>query len=233
MTLKLAVRFRQTWVVMIKKSLITVMITPLLASALSAQAAKTQAMLMAMRANGKQMAPYQWKQRITVNRNGISSGTIIEEIRFDATGQLQRVTLAKPEEKRMGPLRARKAAEIKDSVQEVMQLAGQYASPQQLSQAIQKGEIWEGRGALRVQARSLILQTDEMTMLVDAATYLASRIDIKTEHEGSPVNIGFDYQKLPNGPSMMTRMTAQIIKEGVVVNVESFDFVRLAVPNVQ
>lgn len=200
----------------------------LMAGAVLADAPKTQALLTAMGANGRQMAPYQWKERITVVRKGNPSATIIEELRFDETGQLHRMTIAKPEEKRMGPIRARKAAGIKDSVQEVMQLAGRYASPQQLSQAIQKGEIWEGPGALRIQARSLILPADEMMMLVDAATNLATKIDVKTQHEGKPVTITIDYRRLPKGPSMMAQMAVQIPGEGIVVNVESYDFVRLA-----
>ena len=48
-----------------------------------------------------------------------------------------------------------------------------------------------------------------------------------------PVMIAVDYEQAPGGPSMMTRMTVQIPKEGVVVNVESFDFVRVAGPTVQ
>jgi hypothetical protein len=112
----------------------------------------------------------------------------------------------------------------------VMQLAARYASPQQLSQAIQKGEIWEGQQMLRVQARSVILPFDEMTMLVNSATYLATRIDFKTQHDGNPVTIAIDYQPLPSGPSMMTRMTVQIPEEDLLVNVQSFDFQRLAGP---
>jgi hypothetical protein len=202
--------------------------TLLLAAALPAQSPKTQALLMAMGANGKQMTPYQWKQKTTVFRKGSPAGVILEEVRFDATGHLQRTTLSKPEEKKMGPLRARKAADVKDSVQEVMHLAGLYARPQQLSQAIQKGEIWEGPGTLRVQSRGLILPVDEMTLRVNTATYLATRIDIQTQHEGSPVAIAIDYEQLPNGPTMMSRLTVQIPKESIVVNVESFGFVRLA-----
>src|SRR5262245_622716 len=69
-----------------------------------------------------------------------------------------------------------------------------------------------------------------MTILLDGATYLATRIDVKTQHEGSPVVMAIDYQKVPNGPSTMARMMVQIPKEDIVVNVESFDFRRLAVP---
>ena len=70
-----------------------------------------------------------------------------------------------------------------------------------------------------------------MTMAVNSGTYLAMRIEFKTQHEGSPVNITMDYQQLPNGPSMMTRMTVRIPGDDIVVNVESFDFVRLAGPH--
>ena len=183
---------------------------------------------MAMGANGKQMTSYQWKQKTTVIRKGNPLEPIIDELRFDASGQLQRITLVKPEEKRMGPLRARKAAEVKDSIQQVMQVARRYASPQLLSDAIRK--VREGYHTLRVQARSVLLPFDEMTIQVNGSTYLATRIDFKTQYEGSPVSIALDYQQLAGGPSIMTRMTAQVPKENIIVNVESFDFVRLAGP---
>jgi hypothetical protein len=72
---------------------------------------------MAMGSNGKQMTSYQWKQKTTVIRKGNPLEPMIDELRFDATGQIQRITLVKPEEKRMGPLRARKAAEGRMTVQ--------------------------------------------------------------------------------------------------------------------
>jgi hypothetical protein len=90
---------------MMTKQITTILPIPLMAVALPAQTSKKQALLMAMGANGKQMVFYQWKQKITVVRKETPATAILEEIRFDATGQLQRVTLAKPEEKKMGPLR--------------------------------------------------------------------------------------------------------------------------------
>lgn len=201
---------------------------PMLTVRLTGQVPTKQALLMALGANGKQIPSYQWKQKVTVFRRGNPSEPMIEEIRFDATGQPHRTTLVKPEEKKMGPLRARKVAEVKEDVQAVMKLAQAYASPQQLGQAIQKGEIWDGQSSLRVQTRSVILPMDEMVLLASRATFLPSRVDFKTQHEGSPVSIAIDYHQLPGGPNMMTRMTVQIPKDDIVVNVESYDFVRLA-----
>ncbi len=215
---------------MIKKSYTAVLMAPLIAGALSGQVSNQQALLTALKANGRQMVAYQWNQKITVFRKGNPSQPMIEEVRFDATGQIHRVTLARPETKKMGPLRARKAAEIREDVQDVMQLARRYASPQQIGEAIRRGEIWEGQGRLRVQSRSVVLPIDEMTMAANSATYLITRIDVNTRYEGSPVAIAIDYRQLPNGPSMMSRMTVRIPKDDIMVDVESFGFVRLSGP---
>ena len=89
---------------MIHKTFATILAIPLLTGVLCAQAPQTQALLMAMGANGKQMMSYQWKQKTTVIRKGNPLEPMIDELRFDASGQIQRITLVKPEEKRMGPL---------------------------------------------------------------------------------------------------------------------------------
>lgn len=201
------------------------------AGIVAAQTPKAQALLMAMGANAKQAATYQWKQKTTIVRKGNPTGHRLDEVRFDATGQMHRVTLVQPEEKKMGPLKARKAAAVKEDLQEVMQLAGRYANPQQMAATIRKGELWEGVGSLRVQARAAVLPTDEVTITFSASTFLPIRADIKTQHEGSPVAIVIDYQQLPNGPAMLARMTVQIPGDSIAVNVESFDYVRLAGSN--
>ena len=126
----------------------------------------------------------------------------------------------------MGPLRARKAAEVKDNIQEVMQLAGQYVHPRRLSQAIRNGEIWEGPGSIRVRAKSILLPMDEMSMLASSATYLPTRIEFRTIHDGRPVVITADYRQLPGGPAVMSHMTVQIPSEDALVHVESYDFAR-------
>lgn len=48
------------------------------------------------------MTSYQWKQKTTVIRKGSPLEPMIDELRFDATGQLQRITLVKPEVKGWG-----------------------------------------------------------------------------------------------------------------------------------
>ncbi|MFN0104812.1 MAG: hypothetical protein ACKV2U_22355 [Bryobacteraceae bacterium] len=183
---------------------------------------------MALGANAKQVAQYQWKQRITVVRKGNPLEPTIQDVRFDATGHPVRTTLVKPEEKRMGPLKARKVAEVKESIQETMRMAYRYANPRELAAAMERGEIWEGPAGIRVQARSVLLPVDEVDIAVNTSTFLMTRVDIKTRHEGNPVTVAIVYEQLPSGPSVMRRMTVQMPEEDIAVNVESFDFARLA-----
>jgi hypothetical protein len=216
---------------MFTQTLKTTLILPVLASVLLAEApSKNQAVLMAMAANGKQVVTYRWMQKTTVFRKGNPTGTKVDEVRFDANGQPHRITISMPEEKRVGPLMARKVADVKNTVHETMQLAMRYASPQELGQAIRTGEMWEGQGTLRLRSRGVIRPLDEMTAVINTRTFLPARIDIKTQNDGSPVIIAIDYEQLPNGPSVMTRMTVQIPDDDLVVRVESFDFLRLAGP---
>jgi len=200
----------------------------LAAGTLLAQAPQTRALLMALSTNSKQVIAYQWKQKTTIARKGSPAGFKIDEIRFDAMGQPQRLTLLQPEARHMGPLRAHKAAEVKSAVEDVMRLAARYANPQEVALAIQKGEIWEGQGGLRIHSRAVLLPIDDMTILASSRNYLPFRMECRTRYEGSPVTITVDYQQLPNGPNMMMHMNVQIPAEQVVVDVESFDFMRLA-----
>ena len=152
----------QTGAAMIRKHILPVMIVVLLPALVKAQPSKTEGLLMAMSANGKQMTAYQWKQKTTIIRKGNPAGVRIDEVRFDASGQPQRITMVQPEGKNMGPLRARKASAILNSIQEVMQLARRYADPREIGRAIRQGEVREGQWSLRVEARYLIAPVDEI-----------------------------------------------------------------------
>lgn len=234
MTLKNKSRNLQTGVVKIQKTFTTLIVLAgsILSAAPLSTEAKRQAMGMAHAANAKQSAAYMWKQRLTVVRKGEAMEPLVQEIRIDASGQPIRSVIAKPEEKRMGPLRARKVTEIKESIEETMQLAFRYASPQSVGAALRRGEIWEGPSGVRVLAHPAIVPADEMEVHLSATSLLAARIEIKSFHEGNPVRIAIVYEQFPNGPSMMRRMTVRMPEQDIVVNVESFDFVRLAGPTI-
>jgi hypothetical protein len=173
------------------------------------------------------MMHYEWKQRITVVRKGQPSQPVINQVRFDSTGQMQRTTLSAPEQKQMRGLRGRVAAGVKEDVKQIMELAGSYNKPQQMMEAVKKAQISQAPDGdtIRVQANNLIKPSDSMTMLVNAATHLAKHIDISTDYEGDPMTIAQDYAPVPGGPNVMKSMKVSVPRKNLVVNVDSYDFV--------
>jgi hypothetical protein len=218
------------------KSVLWLLAPTLFISTLLAQTSPdSRKLLLPMAANAKRMMHYEWKQRITVVRKGQPSEPVINQIRFDSTGQMQRTTLSAPEQRQMRGLRGRVAAGVKEDVKEIMELAGSYNKPQQMMEAVKKGQISQvpGGNTIRVQSNSLIKPTDSMTMLVNAATHLAKHIDISTEYEGDPMTIAQDYAPVPGGPNVMKSMKVSVPRKNLVVNVDSYDFVQQSAARTQ
>jgi hypothetical protein len=190
--------------------------------------ATSRTLVVAMAMNAKRVRQYEWKQRITVVRRGKLSEPIVDEIRFDSSGQMQRTTISAPEQKQMGGIRGRIAAAVKEDVKNIMQLAGQYNRPQQMADAVKKAQIASvpGRNALRVQASDIIKLSDSMTMFVNSTTHLPTHVDINTSYEGGPMSIAQDYMLTPNGPNMIKSMKVSVPQKNLAVNADSYDYMR-------
>ena len=205
----------------------------LLAPLLGQMPVTSQRLLLAMGMNAKRMTQYEWKQRVTVIRRGNPSEPIISQVRFDSTGQMQRTTISAPPQKQTGGLRGRMAANVKENVKDIMELAGSYNKPQQMMEAVKKAQISQTPGAVRLQSSGLIKPQDSMVMLLDPSTHLATHVDIKTDYEGGPMTIAQDYSPIPDGPNMMKSMRVSAPEKGIVVHVDSYDFNRQSAQSIR
>lgn len=190
--------------------------------------ASNEKILLAMGINAKRMMQYEWKQRITVVRKGNPTEPIVDQVRFDASGQMQRATISAPEQKQMGGIRGKIAAEVKENVKEIMTLAGQYNKPQQLVEAVKKASVSEdaATNTTVLQAGGLIESGDSVIMRLDSSTHLARHIDIQTHYQGSPMTIAEDFTPTPEGPNLMKSMKVAVPQKGLAINVDSYDFVK-------
>ncbi len=190
--------------------------------------ATSRTILLSMAMNAKRVVQYEWKQRVTVIRRGNPSEPMIDQVRFDSTGQMQRTTISAPPQKQMGGIRGKMAAGVKENVKDIMQLVGSYNKPQQMMEAVKKAQISQpaGAGTVRLQASGLIKPTDSMMMLVNSTTHLATHVDIRTDYEGGPMTIAQDYSLIPDGPNMMKSMKVSVPQKDIVINVDSYDFTR-------
>jgi hypothetical protein len=181
-----------------------------------------------MAANTKQLVQYGWKQRITVIRKGNPTEPVIDQVRFDGSGQMQRTTISAPQQKQMGGIRGRIAAGVKEDVKEMMELAGRYNKPQQMAAAVKKAQISQSpsNDMIRLESSQLIEPADSVTMLVDPVTHLASHISIKTGYDSGPMIISQDYAPISNGPNVMKSMKVSAPRKDLVITVESYDYTR-------
>ena len=188
----------------------------------------SRAILLAMAMNVKQMVQYEWKQRITVTRKGNPTEPIIDQIRFDSTGQMQRTTISAPGQKQLGGIRGRVTANVKENVKGIMELTGRYNKPQQMAAAVKKAQLSQipGTDTTQLEAANLLQPADSMTMVVNSRTHLAKHVDIRTEYEGSPMTIAQDYSPLPDGPNVMKSMKVGVPAKGLAVKIDSYDFSR-------
>lgn len=153
--------------------------------------------------------------RITVIRKGNPTEPMIDQIRFDSSGQMQRTTISAPEQKQISGIRGRVAAGVKENVKGMMELAGRYNKPQQMVDAAKKAQVSEAPGddTTLLQANGLIEPADAMTMRVNSRTHLATHVDIKTDYQGSPMTIAQDYSPVPDGPNVMKSMKFRFRKK--------------------
>lgn len=205
----------------------TLLITSVMAASLWSQTPSSGTILLAMGMNVKQVVQYEWKQRVTVVRKGKPTEPIVDQVRFDSSGKMQRTTLSAPPEQ-TGGIRGRIAAGVKENVKDIMELAGQYNKPQQMVEAVKKARMSPASGStlLRLEANDLLQPADSMVMLVNSTSHLAKHVDIKTLYDGGPMTIAQDYGPVPAGPNMMKSMVVSVPQKDLVIKVESFDFMR-------
>ncbi len=181
--------------------------------------------LRAMTGNVKQIMQYEWKQRVTVTRKGKPAQPVIDQIRFDSTGQMQRTMLSAPPPE-TGGIRGRIAQGVREDVKGMMELAASYNKPAQMVEFVKKAQTSDSAAGTRLQASDVVKPGDLMTMLIDPKTHLASHVDIKTDYDGGQMSIVQDYAALPGGPNMMQTMKVSAPHKDLDVNVQSYDFVR-------
>ncbi len=211
-------------------SLLTIGVSISLTSLLAQTSGMSNTLLLAMGANAKRVMQYEWKQRIIVVRKEKPTEPIIDQVRFDSAGKMQRTTISAPPEQR-GRIRGRIAAGVKEDVKDMMSLAASYNKPQQMVEAVKKAQVSQSPGAIRLQANDLVKPGDSVIMLVNSTTHLANHVDIKTDYGGDPMTIAQDYQQIPGGPNMMKSMKVSVPGKDLVVNIESYDFTQQTAGN--
>lgn len=217
----------------------TIAIVVASACVLAAQSRNAEFMK-AQQANSAALRHYTWKSRTELRLKGETKKVMLDHVRFDYDGQLQKTRIGgTPDEQKAGgrsggPLKqrivAKKIENFKEEMADLAALAASYGhlSPAKLQTFAQNASIRRGEGAwegtIRIEGRDVLMPGDVMTVWIDPVTYLTKHVEIRTMFDADPVSLTADYRTVVGGPTYQAHAVLRYPDDGIEVIVENFDY---------
>ena len=195
----------------------------------------------AQHANKAALREYTWKSRTELRRDGEVRSVLLEQVRYDFDGLLQKTRIGGESSdpagrgRRGGPVRnavvAKKTEAFKGMMQDLAALVASYANlPADKLQtfARQAGVSKDGaeHGTMRIAGRGVLQVDDGLIVWVDPRNYVVRRVEITTSYETHPVYAVAEYRTLENGPTYQARSVLRYPHEEVELTTETFDYQR-------
>ena len=202
----------------------------------------------AQSANSKLLHEYTWTSRTELKLKGESKKVSLEQVRYDATGALQKTPLPggtpepkpappPPPARRGGRLKAKvvenKKEEFAELMQNVVALVKSYGHlPPEKLQAFMAGAksqpgTGELQGALHISGGNALQSGDSLAIWIDPATMMMRRIEVRSAFEEKPVLLTAVYQSAANGPTHLGKVTLAYPDKQVEVSVDNYDYKKL------
>src|SRR3954466_13610220 len=194
------------------------------------------------KANAQTLRQYSWKSRTEIKLKGESKNVKLEQVRYDASGKLQKTPIGAPpaaarppQGGRGGRMKAKVIENKKEEFGELMQGLGQLVAsygqlpPDKLQAFKATATTGRGEGALqgtaKIQGHNVLEQGDSMTIWMDPASQMIRRVEINTIYDKKPATVVADYQSVPNGPTYMARAVLTYPEKNVELTVDNSDYV--------
>jgi len=195
--------------------------------------------------NAQALRQYTWKSRTEIKLKGESKNVKLEQVRYDATGKLQKTAIgdppaaAPPSQGGRGGRGSRVKAKVienkKEEFGELMKGLGQLVTsygqlpPDKLQAFKASATTGRGDGALagfaRISGMNVLEQGDSVTIWIDPASQMMRRVEINTIYDKKPVTVVADYQSVPNGPTHMAHAVLTYPEKNVELTVDNSDYV--------
>ena len=228
---------------MIKRSLIllTIFVWSFIAVAQPDAPDTKQKFAQAQKENAAAMHRFTWKSRTELKLKGESKKVKVEQVRYGADGQLQKITLEEsspaPEEQKRGRRGGRlkqkvienKKEEFADLMQQLVVVAQSYGHipPVQLQAFLKNAQFSMGKGTyegtIQITGMGALNPQDSMNIWIDKQTLMMRRIEISTLLDQKPVQMTSEYIQMTNGPNFQSRATLEYPAKQIQVTVANFD----------
>ena len=228
---------------MIKRLLIllTIFVWSLIAMAQPEAPDTKQKFAEAQKENAAAMHHFTWKSKTELKLKGESKKVKVEQVRYGADGQLQKITLEEssppPAEKKGGRRSGRikqkvienKKEEFADLMQQLVVVAQSYGHipPAQMQAFLKNAQFSMGKdryeGTIQITGTGALNPADSMNIWIDKQTMMMRRIEISTVLDKKPVQMTSEYIQMTKGPSFQSRATLEYPEKQIQVTVENFD----------
>lgn len=193
----------------------------------------------AQQANSAAARQYTWKSRTELKLKGESKSIKLEQVRYDANGQLQKTPLdsgapqqqPQPSGRRLKQkIVAKKTAEFGEMIKGLAGLVSSYAHlPQNQMQAfIQNAsfKLNQEGGAIQITGQPGVVSGDSMSIWVDPSTMLFRRVAINTVYDKKPVSVACTYANTSSGLNYMAKAVLDYPGEHVQVTIDNYEYER-------
>ena len=192
--------------------------------------AVTQQMGQSMQA----LTGYSYQQRTEVQVKGETKSVQLSQVAFGPNRQPMITPLSEePAEKKEHGLRGRikeeKAAEMKEEIQQLVQLSNNYLmlSQDKMQQLVRQGQalVSPDSGNVRVEVSGLLQPADHMTMNCDGMMKNRMQVQVQTAAaDGSPVAVTALYQTLPTGLNYNAQTVIAVPSKGLQITINTLNY---------
>jgi hypothetical protein len=198
------------------------------------------------KANAQALRQYSWKSRTEIKLKGESKNVKVEQVRYDATGKLQKTPIGSPPAAAAVPAAAparggrgggrvknkiieNKKEEFGEMMKGLGELVASYGHlPPEKMQAFAAGATkGKGEGAMegtaQIQGANVLMSGDSMTIWIDPTSQMMRRVEIKTLYEEKPAMLVTEYRSVPNGPTYMAKALLTYPEKNVELTVDNYE----------
>lgn len=176
---------------------------------------------------------YTWKSKTQVEVNGEVRKVMINQCRYDATGQLQRTPISSTESasKPQGPLRARIAERKQEKAEEWINGLRETLEPYQhvpkdkMKAFLMAGQMTPmGDGLIQIAGTGLVTPNDQVTVTADMASRQPKKFVVNTSYDNTPLQLEVDLSDIAPGVNAPTSMTISVPDHNLDVITQNYDF---------
>lgn len=180
---------------------------------------------------------YTWKSRTQVEMGGEVKSVVLEQVRSDANGQVQKTALSAPPAapSQRGPVRrrlaGRKAERTRDWMQGLQTTLAPYQSlPPEKLKAFAEGASKQpvGDGLVQLQGQGLVQPDDQVVLILDIASHQPRKMQVKTAYDGSPVELLVELSAIAPNVTAPVKVVTTVPDDGLIIITDSYDYQPLA-----